>query len=62
MGQKSEVMAFKGPMVLHLEPVGISAWPQPVHPLPWGLGEARYSQGGVILLSLLLPSIELSLT
>ena len=39
MGQKGEVMAFKGPMVLPLEPMGISAWPHPFHPLPWGLGE-----------------------
>ena len=39
MGQKGEVMAFKGPMVLHLEPMGISAWPHPFHPLPRGLGE-----------------------
>ena len=46
MGQKGEVMAFKGPMVLHLEPVGISAWPQPFHLLPQDLGEARDSQGG----------------
>ena len=61
-GSEVETMAFKGPRVSQLEPVGISAWPQPFHPLPRGLGEARYSQGGVILLSLLLPSIELSLT
>ena len=62
MGQKGEMMAFKGPRVLHLEPVGISAWPQPFHPPPRGLGEARDSQGGIILLSLLLPSTLLSLT
>ena len=62
MGQKWEVIAFKGPRVLHLEPVGISAWPQPFHPPPRSLGEARDSQGGVILLSLLLPSTLLSLT
>lgn len=62
MGQKGEMMAFKGPRVLHLEPVGISAWSQPFHPTPRGLGEAGDSQGGVILLSLLLPSTLLSLT
>ena len=43
-GSEVETMAFKGPRVSQLEPVGISAWPQPFHPLPWNEGPTQMPQ------------------